>query len=128
MLATTQALPTFFWGDSDCFFCKTQKQTALHASPKLKRLEVETIVDPYRDIFLNIFWHNLLSLLSFSDLYCAPPLTAVVEYTFVIEGTKNPQSVTGLGVIKQTAELELIEMQSSLQLRAQLKMQAWQCL
>lgn len=45
----------------------------------------------------------------------------MVEYTFVIEGTKNPQSVTGLSVIKQTAELELIEMQSSLQLQAKFK-------
>lgn len=92
-------------------------------------MEAERIADTYGDIFFqNIFLTSLRGLLSFSDLYCALLLTAVVEYTFVIEGTKNPQSVTGLGVIKQTAELELIEMQSSLQLRAQLKMQAWQCL
>lgn len=92
-------------------------------------MEAERIADTYGDIFFqNIFLTSLRGLLSFSDLYCALLLTAVVEYTFVIEGTKNPQSVTGLGVIKQTAELELIEMQSSLQLWAQLKMQAWQCL
>lgn len=91
-------------------------------------MKAEAIADTYGDVFLNISLTYLLSLLSFGDLYCALLLTAVVEYTFVIEGTENPQSVTGLGVIKQTAELELIEMQSRLQLQAKLKMQAWQCL
>lgn len=70
----------------------------------------------------------LLSLLSVGDLNCGLLLTAVAEYTFVIEGTKNPQSVTGLSVIKQTAELELIEMQPSLQLQAKLRTKAWPCL
>lgn len=88
----------------------------------------EAIADTYGDIFLNSSVTCLLSLLSFGDLHCGLLLTAVVEYTFVIEGTKNPQSVTGLGVIKQTAELELIEMQCSLQLQAKLKTQAWRCL
>lgn len=88
----------------------------------------EAISGTYGDIFLNISLTYLLSLLSFGDLYCELLLTAVVEYTFVIEGTKNAPSVTGLGIIKQTAELELIEMQSGLQLQAKLKTQAWQCL
>lgn len=91
-------------------------------------MRVEAIADTYGYIFLNISLTYLLSLLSLGDLHCGLLLSAVVEYTFVIEGTKNPQSVTGLGVIKQTAELELIEMQSSLQLQAQLKTQVWQCL
>ena len=104
------------------------KTTTLHASKRLKRLKAVAIADTYGDIFLSISLTYLLSLLSFGDLHCGLLLTAVAEYTFVIERTKNPPSVTGLGVIKQTAELELIEMQSSLQLQAKLKTQAWQCL
>lgn len=79
------------------------KKTTLHASSKIEKIgkEGRCCSDTCRDIFLTY----LLSLLSFGDLHCGLQLTAVVEYTFVIEGTKNPQRVPGLGVIKQTAEL-----------------------
>jgi hypothetical protein len=58
----------------------------------LKRLKVEAIADTHGDIFLNISLTYLLSLLSFGDLHCGLLLTAVAEYTFVIEGTeKSPK-------------------------------------
>ena len=65
------------------------RKTTLHASQRLKRLKIDAISDTCRDIFLNIFLTYLLSLLSFGDLHCGLQLTAVVEYTFVIEGTKK---------------------------------------
>ena len=65
------------------------KKTTLHASQRLKRLKVDAISDTYRDIFLNISLTSLLSYLSFADPHCGLWLTAVVEYTFVIEGTKK---------------------------------------
>ena len=61
------------------------RKATLYASHRLKRLKIDAISDTCRDIFLTY----LLSLLSFGDLHCGLQLTAVVEYTFVIEGTKK---------------------------------------